>query len=144
MRSFAFAAFLGSLLIVAACAGRHAGGMGERRSDVLYSCACGPECACGSVSTEPGNCRCGKPMKWGHMLRVEGSVASLCGCEEGCRCAGLDPKDPSKCACGKPVKKVDLKGTGIYFCNCGGSCGCNTASKTLGRCRCGMDLKQAH
>ena len=27
-----------------------------------YACACGPTCDCGSISQNPGNCVCGKPM----------------------------------------------------------------------------------
>ncbi len=114
----------------------------EARQDVLYSCNCGKECNCNSVSTQPGDCKCGKPMKWGHVLKIDGTVASVCTCAEGCKC-GLDPNDPTKCGCGNPVKKIDLKGTGIYFCNCGGSCTCNTVSDKPGKCKCGMDLKKA-
>ncbi len=93
----------------------------EPRRDVLYTCNCGPQCKCNSAATMPGNCTCGNPMKWGHVLKIEGSQALLCTCGEGCKCS-LDPKDPTKCGCGNPIKKVDLKGTGIYFCNCGGAC----------------------
>ena len=114
----------------------------EERHDVLYTCDCGPQCKCNSMSTKPGDCKCGKPMKWGHVIKTEGNDAILCMCAEGCKCSGLDPKDPSKCACGNPVKRVSLKGTGIYFCNCGGSCTCNTVSDTPGTCKCGMDLKK--
>jgi hypothetical protein len=114
----------------------------EARQDVLYFCDCGKECKCDSVSTGPGNCKCGKPMKWGHVLKVEGNEALVCTCAEGCTCS-LDPKDPAKCGCGNPVKRVNLKGTGIYFCNCGGSCMCNTVSDKPGRCKCSMDLKRA-
>ncbi len=131
---FAFSAFLLCAMIAPAQAD-------ETRSDVLYYCDCGPDCHCNSVSTEPGNCKCGKPMKWGHVLKVEGDEALLCTCAEGCKCS-LDPKDPAKCGCGQPVKRVSLKGTGIYFCNCGGSCMCNTVSNTPGKCKCGMDLKK--
>ncbi len=28
-----------------------------------YACACGPGCACGTISQKAGNCSCGKPMK---------------------------------------------------------------------------------
>lgn len=115
----------------------------QARHDVLYTCNCGPQCKCNSVSTQAGNCRCGQPMKWGHVVRVEGNEALLCQCKEGCTCAGLDPKDPSKCACGNPVKRVNLQGSGIYFCNCGGACGCNTVSDKPGGCKCGMPLKKA-
>jgi hypothetical protein len=113
----------------------------EQRQDVLYYCNCGADCNCNSVSTHPGDCKCGKPMKWGHVVKIEGTVASVCTCAEGCKCS-IDPKDPSKCGCGNPVKKIDLKGTGIYFCNCGGSCTCNTVSDKAGKCKCGMDLKK--
>lgn len=27
-----------------------------------FACACGPACDCGSISQNPGNCVCGKPM----------------------------------------------------------------------------------
>jgi len=111
------------------------------RNDVLYVCDCGAGCACNSVSTEPGNCSCGKPMKWHHVVKVEGNEALLCTCGEGCSCA-IDPNDPSKCGCGKPIKRVDLTGKGIFFCNCGGSCTCNTLSDQPGQCRCGMKLKK--
>lgn len=114
----------------------------EARRDVLYTCACGDKCNCNTVSTSPGNCKCDKPMKWGHVLRSEGNEVLLCQCDEGCTCK-LDPKDPSKCGCGKAVKRVNLTGKDIYFCNCGGSCGCNTVADKPGKCKCGMDLKKA-
>ena len=114
----------------------------EQRKDVLYTCNCGPDCKCNTVSTKPGNCACGQPMKWGHVVKIEGNEALLCTCKEGCKCSGLDPKDPTKCACGNPVKRVSLKGTGLYFCNCGGSCMCNTVSDSPGKCKCGMELKK--
>jgi len=137
---------LGFLLLVAGCAQKQvadtpAAGE-ETRQDVLYTCNCGPQCNCNSVSTKPGDCACGNPLKWGHVLKVEGNEAILCQCAEGCRCAGLDPNDPSKCACGTSVKRVNLAGTGIYFCNCGGSCYCNTVSDKPGKCKCGMNLKK--
>lgn len=113
----------------------------ERR-DVLYTCNCASYCKCNSVSTKPGKCLCGLPLRWGHVIKTEGNEAILCQCHEGCRCAGLNPDDPTKCACGNPVKRVNLKGTGIYFCNCGGSCLCNTVSDKAGKCKCGMDLKK--
>ena len=86
----------------------------EPRQDVLYTCDCGADCHCNSVSTKPGNCKCGKPMKWGHVLKIEGDEAILCTCAEGCKCT-LDPKDPSKCGCGQPVKRVSLRGPGYIF-----------------------------
>jgi len=114
----------------------------EQRQDVLYYCDCGADCHCNSVSTKPGNCKCDKPMKGGHVLKIEGDEALVCTCAEGCKCS-LDPKDPSKCGCGNFVKRINLKGTGIYFCNCGGSCMCNTVSDSPGKCKCNMDLKKS-
>ncbi|WP_020677445.1 hypothetical protein [Geopsychrobacter electrodiphilus] len=111
------------------------------RTDVLYSCACGAGCDCNTVSTKPGTCRCGKPLEWGHVVRVEGDVALVCTCAEGCTCK-QDAADPGKCGCGKPLKRVSLAGTGLFFCNCGGSCSCNTVSGAAGKCKCGMPLKQ--
>lgn len=111
------------------------------RRDVLYSCNCGPACKCNTLSTAPGNCACGKPLVWGHVIKVEGDEALLCTCKEGCHCQ-LDPKDPTRCGCGNPVKRVSLKGSGLFFCNCGGSCTCDTVSTQPGPCRCGMQLKK--
>ena len=110
------------------------------RQDVLYVCDCGEACQCNSMSTAPGNCACGKPMRWHHVLKIEGDEALLCTCQQGCQCR-IDPNDPGKCGCGQAVKRVSLKGTGIHFCNCGGSCFCNTVSDQAGECRCGMPLK---
>jgi len=70
-------------------------------------------------------------MKWHHVVKVEGDEALLCACAEGCECT-VDPDDPTKCSCGHTLERVDLKGTGIYFCNCGGSCMCNTVSDRPG------------
>jgi len=117
-----------------------AAAQGER-ADVLYSCACGGGCDCNSVSKTPGNCRCGKPMEWGHVVKVEGNEALLCTCAEGCSCK-QDAANPTHCACGKPLKRVNLEGTGMFFCNCGGSCTCNTISSEAGNCKCGMPLKK--
>ena len=111
------------------------------RQDVLYTCNCGPDCKCNSVSTQPGTCPCGTPLKWGHVIKIEGDEAILCQCGEGCKCE-LSKDDPSKCACGNQVKRVKLADSGIHFCNCGGSCVCNTVSDQPGKCKCGMQLKK--
>jgi hypothetical protein len=140
MKNYLKLFLLGAVLVlVASCAGLTTTSKEEARTDVLYTCNCGPECNCNSVSTHPGNCKCGKPMIWGHVLKIEGNEALVCTCKEGCTCK-LDPNDPTKCGCGKKVKRVSLVGTGIYFCNCGGSCFCNTVSDKPGKCKCGMPL----
>jgi len=130
------------VVLLNGCAAVQTAGTETDRQDVLYTCNCGPECKCNSVSTKPGKCACGVPLKWGHVIKTEGNEAILCQCAEGCKCQGLDPKDPSKCSCGTPVKRVNLDGTGMYFCNCGGSCQCNTVSDKPGPCKCGMKLKK--
>ncbi len=137
--------FLGICLtfLLTGCVTTKPAATAEERHDVLYTCNCGPQCKCNSMSTQPGNCKCGSPMVWGHVVRVEGDEAILCQCKEGCKCAGLDAKDPSKCNCGTAVKRVNLKGSGLYFCNCGGSCGCNTLATGPASCKCGMPLKKS-
>lgn len=67
-----------------------------QRHDVLYSCSQGK---CSTASIKPGNCACGLPMKWGHVIKVEGNEAILCQCGEGCKCSGLDPKKTGTCVC---------------------------------------------
>src|SRR5210317_1420561 len=104
--------FLAFILTLTGCATTQTADTADTktaRQDVLYTCDCGPQCKCNSMSTQPGNCACGSPMKWGHVLRVEGNEAILCQCAEGCECAGLDPKDPTKCMCGTPVKRVNME-----------------------------------
>lgn len=133
-------ALAAALVLSWGCAGKSAHAPAADRQDVLYVCDCGDACKCNSMGTRPGNCACGKPMKWHHVVKIEGDEALLCTCKEGCACQ-LDAKDPSRCACGQPIKRVSLKGSGIHFCNCGGSCFCNTVSSQPGKCRCGMELK---
>jgi len=111
------------------------------RKDVVYSCACGPECDCNTVSTKAGECTCGKELEAGHVVKIEGHEALVCTCSAECTCS-LNDEDPTQCACGKQIKRVNLEGTGIYFCNCGDSCTCNTVSEEPGDCKCGMKLKQ--
>jgi hypothetical protein len=108
------------------------------RHDLLYVCNCGPDCDCGTVSTEPGTCGCGSDLVEGRMLMVDGSVASLCTCGPECACE--IGEDGETCGCGNEIKKAELAGTGIYYCNCGGSCKCNFASAEPGTCSCGMEL----
>ena len=111
----------------------------EASHNMLYTCGCGPECECGTVATEPGKPGCGSDLVAGRMLMIDGTVASLCGCGPECTCEIGD--DPDNCGCGNEMKKVDLAGTGLYYCNCGGSCKCNFVSAEAGSCACGMELK---
>ena len=105
-----FVLLLGAAVVVA---GEKGAEPAAKRADVLYSCACGPECPCVSASLKAGQCKCGKPLAWGHVLKVAGTDAYVCTCKEGCTCK-LDPKSPTKCGCGGELKEVSLKGSGIY------------------------------
>jgi len=109
------------------------------RNDVLYVCACGPECECGSVSAEAGTCTCGTELAPVHMVKVEGNEALLCTCGGDCTCE-INADDETKCACGSDVRRVSFEGSGLYYCNCGGSCTCNFVSTEPGTCACGMEL----
>ena len=91
----------------------------EVRNDVLYTCSCGPECDCGSVSTEAGTCTCGTDLVAAHMVKVEGNEALVCGCDGDCTCE-INAEDETTCSCGTEIRRVSLEGSGIYYCNCGG------------------------
>jgi len=127
------------LLGAAAIAAEKGAEVSAPRTDVLFTCACGPECSCPTASVKPGQCKCAKPLAWGHIVKMEGADAFVCSCKEGCTCK-LDPKDATKCGCGEKLKKVSLKGTGLYACACGPTCPCNTVSSKAGKCGCGKDL----
>jgi hypothetical protein len=108
------------------------------RHDTVYVCNCGPECDCGSISTEAGTCSCGTELAVAHIVKVDGHDAKLCA-HGGCDCE-IDAEDETKCTCGAEVRTVSLEGSGLYFCNCGGSCTCNFVSAEPGNCACGMEL----
>lgn len=114
-------------------------GVVKASHDIIYSCACGPECDCNTVSTEPGTCTCGAKLVQGRVLMVDGHTASVCTCGPDCTCE-IDSEDPTKCSCGNEIKLVSLEGTGLYFCNCGGRCTCNHIAAKPGECHCGMQL----
>ena len=113
---------------------------GEGRHDVVYVCNCGPECDCGSISTEAGNCSCGSELAAAHVVKVDGHDAMMCTCGGECDCE-ISAEDHTKCSCGADLRSVSLEGSGLYFCNCGGSCTCNHVSAEAGNCSCGMELK---
>ena len=109
------------------------------RHDVVYACNCGPECDCGSLSTEPGNCSCGSELAATHVVKVDGNDAKLCTCGNECDFE-ISSEGDTKCSCGSDLRTVSLEGSGLYFCNCGGSCTCNFISAEAGSCACGMEL----
>ena len=109
------------------------------RHDQVYVCNCGPECDCGSISTEAGSCDCGSELVAAHVVKVDGYDAKICTCGEDCDCE-INAEDETKCSCGADLRTVSLEGSGLYFCNCGGSCTCNYVSAEPGNCACGMEL----
>lgn len=106
----------------------------------LYVCGCS-DCTCQTVALKPGKCTCGKDLVGVHPLKIEGDSVLACPCGADCTCV-WDAKDPGNCGCGKPIRKIALKGSGLYYCACGGSC-CVTLSDKPGKCKCGRDLKKA-
>lgn len=136
--------FIGVLITLLVCVGLScaADKVVKKKADkgsILYVCNCGGDCKCNTVSTRPGNCKCGGKLAAMHVLKIEGDEAILCTCGKKCACK-LDPADPSKCGCGQPAKRVSLKG--LYVCGCGEGCTCNTISDKPGKCKCGNTLKK--
>ena len=72
--------FLAAIFSLAGCSGmdrakqetikEHSFDRAERH-DVLYTCSCGQNCDCKTVSTKPGKCDCGRPLKWGMFLKLQ-------------------------------------------------------------------------
>jgi len=104
-----------------------------------YVCNCKDDCACNTVSKEPGKCKCGKELVAMHLLAIDKETGIFCRCGAECSCE-RSKTDPDKCGCGKPVKKVSLKGK--YVCACGGDCQCSSISEKPGNCNCGKPMKQ--
>ncbi len=69
----------------------------------IYVCGCGPTCDCATTSSQPGNCRCGKPLVEKQVLKEDADKVYVCACPEDCKC-GVNPADPTKCACGKELR----------------------------------------
>ena len=63
-------------ILLAGCAQMQTTGLQDDRQDVLYTCNCGPQCKCNTVSTQPGKCACDAPLKWGHILKIEGNISA--------------------------------------------------------------------
>jgi hypothetical protein len=114
---------------------------GGAKAGALYLCGCGADCQCTTVAVKPGKCGCGKDLVAVHPLKLEAGSVLACSCSADCTCT-LDARNPATCGCGKPIRKVALKGSGLYYCACGGTC-CLTISDRPGKCKCGNDLKKA-
>lgn len=87
--------------LAGACAGMQTTERSDRQ-DVLYACNCGPQCECNSMSTEPGNCACGMPVK---RVSLAGTGIYFCNCGGSCFCNTVS-EEPDKCNCGMNLKKA--------------------------------------
>ena len=88
---------LGLVSLLGACAGVQTSERSDRQ-DVVYTCNCGPQCQCNSMSTEPGNCACGSPMKWGHVIKVEGARLCFANARKDASAASTRKTPPSAAA----------------------------------------------
>ena len=140
MKSLTSILVLACCLSLVSCASTKTTATGAK-AGALYLCGCGPDCKCETVALKPGKCGCGKDLVAVHPLKLDGDSVVACSCGAGCNCT-LNAQDSTKCGCGKPIRKVSLKGSGLYHCACGGDC-CVVISDKPGKCGCGKDLKKA-
>jgi hypothetical protein len=131
---------LACAVLAASCSSTTTAHRGSK-GGALYLCGCGADCNCATVAVKPGKCGCGKDLVAVHPLKIEAGSVVACSCSGDCKCT-LNTQDPTKCGCGKPIRKASLKGSGLYYCGCGGTC-CATISDKPGKCDCGKDLKKA-
>jgi hypothetical protein len=89
--------------------------------DTYYVCGCPPGC-CETISSQPGNCDCKKPL-------VKATVAKI---EDGKAWFKLEGQEKEKA----------FKTAGLYVCDCPASCKCNTISDKPGKCGCGKEMKK--
>jgi len=95
--------------------------MSLKAGDEVYACACGPSCACKSLSMQPAKCTCGKDMVKSKVVTVEGDKAVI----------NVNGKDETFPLVGK------------FVCACGASCPCNYISQNAGKCACDKPLVPA-
>lgn len=88
--------------------------------DELYVCNC-EGCPCHTISTNAGQCTCGKDMVKAKVVKVEEGKADFMA--EGWE------------------KARTFTTVGKYACACGPDCPCNTISQNPGKCTCGKEMK---
>ena len=98
------------------------GTMDLKANDKIYSCNCGIECPCDTLSNNPGNCTCGRPMVNATVKGIDGDTARLKADEWN--------------------EERPFKTKGNYVCGCPPSCTCNTISQNAGKCTCNVDMKK--
>ncbi len=112
-----FGVLLTMVLIAAVSFAGSSGKMDVKVGDEVYVCNCGEECSCGTMSLNPGNCTCGKPMVKTKVTKVENGNISVEG------------------------QNKTYKSVGKYACACGHDCKCGTISQNPGKCTCGNEME---
>ena len=92
--------------------------MNVKVGDEIYVCNCGEACDCDTISRNPGNCTCGKPLVKAKVTKVEKGMIYVEGQTKG------------------------FKSVGKYACACGPACKCDTISQKPGKCTCGKEMKK--
>ncbi len=87
-----------------------------------YVCNCGEKCPCDTISTQKGQCGCGRDMVKGKVTKVEGDKAMF-------QAEGWE-------------KEVEFDLVAKYTCSCAADCPCKTISQKPGKCGCGKELKE--
>jgi hypothetical protein len=111
-----------ALVVVSLAFARDKNKMDLKVGDEVYTCNCGEKCPCNTMSTNAGNCTCGKPMVKAKVTKVEGGNATLSA-------AGWE-------------KERTFATTGKFMCACGPECKCDTISQAPGKCTCGKEMKK--
>lgn len=114
---------MASLLILGiAAAYAERGAFDLKVGDEAYFCNCGAECACDTISRNPGKCTCGVDLVKGKVSGVEdGKVTVMIG-----------------------GKERAFKTSGKYTCACPPSCTCDTVSQNPGNCTCNVPMKKVN
>lgn len=111
-----------ALVVVSLAFARDKSKLELKVGDEIYACNCGEKCPCNTMSTNAGNCTCGKPMVKAKVTKVEEGKAMLTA-------AGWE-------------KERSFITVGKYMCACGEDCKCDTISQAPGKCTCGKEMKK--
>ena len=111
-----------ALMVVSLAFARDKSKLDLKVGDEVYACNCGEKCPCQTMSTNAGNCTCGKPMVKAKVTKVDAGNAMLSA-------AGWEKDRP-------------FNATGKFMCACGQECKCDTISQAPGKCTCGKEMKK--
>jgi len=94
------------------------GKMDVKVGDEIYACNMSESCACDTMAMKPGKCKCGMELIKTKVTKVDSDAIYV----------------ESR---GRGFKRV-----GKYACSCGETCNCSTISQKLGKCVCGIEMKE--